>query len=186
MKFDLMKIAAKAILIFLLLGMGCHHSEPKLSGEVKQWYGKLLFIPDKNLKFVNYTSDQLADYKKNKIKIVCSINGGCYTCVSELKLWQSFITDAKKMAPKLEFDFYIAADSYKNFEELNKQEIHFNYPMIYDYDNQFQIHNRIVEDHKMFKSFMIENNKVILVGNPAISKSIRDLYLQKIAALDLP
>ncbi len=76
----------------------------------------------------------------------------------------------------MRFLFFIYADNYARFELMNKNEIEFEYPVVYDYNNEFAIKNKIPDDYLLNTMLIDGLGKILVIGSPLKSQEILKLY----------
>jgi len=126
------------------------------------------------------TLNVLNDLKYNHYLVIVSfIDGNCGVCIWDLSEWKRLIDDFKRYKD-LSYLFYVNSIDYDSFLNYEKREINFPLPLINDEENAFIKKNKL-SSNKLYQTFLIdENNKVILVGNPLLSKEIKKLYQEEI------
>lgn len=63
------------------------------------------------------------------------------------------------------------------------QELDFNYPVVYDSNNEFVKRNDFI-NHPIFYSILLDkNNRIRLTGNPVGNETLWNLYKQQIKML---
>ncbi|MCK9413571.1 MAG: hypothetical protein M0Q53_14820 [Prolixibacteraceae bacterium] len=172
----------KIAILFILFGVfACSDSRTKhIKTFLKEKKGELIYLPDS---FTVQSLDVDSTYSLSNskkfvhclmLRVVTSINGDCHVCVSQLKEWESVVNKWPK--EKIRFLFFIHAENYARFELMNKGEISFKYPVVYDYKNDFVLKNKIPDDYLLNTMLIDSTGKVIVVGNPLKSKEILTLY----------
>lgn len=146
------------IVVFIVIGIiACTDSRTKqIRIFLKDKKGQLISFPDSfNVKVLE--KDSTYPFLTSKkfvnapsIRISTSINGDCHACVNQLKEWKSIIN--KFDEKKVKFLFFIYAENYARFELINDSEIDFKYPVIYDYNNDYAIKNKIPDDYWIIRS----------------------------------
>lgn len=123
----------------------------------------------------NYsTIDSNGDFK-----LVTRINGDCYSCLLQLKNWSAFVNDVSKEC-KVSFYIYVYISDTLVYNELNEQEIHFNYPIIFDQNDQFRKLNSLNKNEIFHTMLLDHSNKEIIIGNPIINPKLSELYKRTI------
>jgi len=129
-------------------------------------------------------SDQ---FKYNeKTKLVTRINGNCYPCIYELKIWTNFIERVYKncINCELQFYFYIACNDTNTFNIINNNEIGFNHPIMFDTKNDFHKLNKLNENY-LFHTMLLDSlNRVILIGSPIMNEKLQELYISEIISIN--
>lgn len=175
------------IIILTIIGgfAACNDSRTKqISSFMKDKKGEVIKIPDSiSVKELNidstyshYSSKEFVNSKS--LRIVTSIDGDCHACVNHLKEWKSVISKFSKSNVK--FLFFIYADNYARFELMNMHEINFEYPVVYDYNNDFAINNNIPDDYLLNTMLIDSRGKILVIGNPLKSLEILKLYEDEI------
>ncbi len=180
----------KIVVVFAVIGIiGCADSRTKqISSFLKDKKGDLICMPD-SFSVISLEQDSTYSYSASKefvdfpkLRIVTSINGDCHACVNQLKEWKSIINKFPK--DKVTFLFFIYAESYARFELTNDDEINFNYPVVYDYKNDYILQNKIPDDYLLNTMLIDSVGKILVVGNPLKSKEILKLYENAIFKID--
>jgi hypothetical protein len=162
----------------------CNGKRQRIITEVSEWDAKTLYFPKARISLINFKHADSVNYGKKHARIVTAIDGSCSSCIQDLTNWKAFMQKAHQVNPHITLDAYVSSGSFPFFEEMNEKDIHYYAPLIYDLDNQFAARNKLPEDNKMYKAFLVDgDDKVILVGNPALSKAVSALYLNKIKEL---
>lgn len=171
------------IIILTIIGIlaACTDSRTKqISSFMKDKKGELILIPDSiSVKELNkdstYSPLSSMEFVNSKsLRIVTSINGDCHACVNHLIEWKSLIN--KFSESKVRFLFFIYADNYARFEIMNMHEINFEYPVVYDYNNDFAVNNKIPDDYLLNTMLVDSHGKILVIGNPLKSQEILKLY----------
>lgn len=157
------------LMLLMLLILACNKaSKHELDNIVSVWMGKEVILPGLN-KF------NIQNSNPSGLKIVTRINGNCYSCLMQLKEWQIIKEDISQTV-SIPFYFYIVVSDSTMYKILNKQEIHFNYPVIFDPFDEFRKLNRL-EDNSIFHSMLLDsNNRILLIGNPVNNMKMQNLY----------
>ena len=158
---------------------------------IASWSQKEFILPDS---LIFYYFDRDSTEKQfcknlNSIKIIAFINGSCPDCILELNKWYSFIEETKNYNLKYLFVVY-----YFDFMQFKSylSEVHFEEPFILDKKNHIFEINNFPEEKKFHCVLLDRQNKIILIGNPILSQSLKELYLEQIglhslnAANDIP
>jgi hypothetical protein len=140
---------------------------------VHEWIGKEIIFPDL------ISRSQINKSTNNNLKIVTRINGNCYPCLSQLNHWKKLIEEISSEY-QISFYIFIVADDYEIFNSINEKEIHFDYPFIYDRNDEFYRINKLPQKSAFHTMLLTEKNKVILIGNPIGNIALKDLYVKEI------
>lgn len=158
--------------------------EARLKLVIENCLGKKLMIPDSLSTYVPFR-DYIMDSVKlsnAKFKIYSHINASCPTCVLDIKLWNSIITEFEKFKVPV----ILICESDDNFELI--KYIHetgeikdFSYPLFFDIKKEFFKQNKFMKESQHFETVLTDNeNNILLLGNPIRSKEMRDMYLKEI------
>lgn len=149
---------------------------------VQKWLGKKVELPD-SLPVLSKASlvpfYRARVYKRDNIKIVTSVDGGCHVCMEQLEHWGKFIQKAKA-SDDFEILFYITGTTPKLFKNEFYHKLNFKYPLIIDSNFQLLKRNEFPYKKKYQTMLLNEDHKVIAIGNPAVSSEIKEIYLKKI------
>lgn len=161
------------ILLLVIVVISCSKSpNARYANIIKKWDGKEIILP--KIKPNNVEQILPVDFK-----IVTRIKGDCYPCLAQLKLWNSFINKILKER-KILFNFYIVISDTLMYRKINEKELHFDYPVIFDLDDQFKKLNKL-ENNDVLQTFLLDQtNKVIVIGNPINNPKLEELYIQTI------
>lgn len=160
-------------LSMLFLFSNCSKSSKSQYGDIiNNWIGKKVILPILNS---NYDSLELS----SDLKIVTRINGDCHPCLMQLKNWLVFLNDVSK-EQKVSFYIYVVISDTLAYNEINRKEIHLNYPVIFDQNDQFRKLNGLHKNEIFHTMLLNHSNNVIIIGNPIYSQKLRELYKQTI------
>lgn len=160
-------------LSIVFLGYNCSESiKTRDADVVNYWNGKQVILPEFKSNYGTIASN-------GSLKIVSRINGDCYSCLEQLKNWSAFVNDVLKER-EVSFYIYVYISDTLVYNELNRKEIHFNYPVIFDQNDQFKKLNNL-NINEIFHTMLLDHsNKEIIIGNPIINTKLRELYIQTI------
>lgn len=180
------KVTLSIIILVSILSISCKNKETKRVEETKvgirNILGKTLNTP--NLEIYNPFDKNVTyqDMNTSEYKIYSSINASCGTCISRINLWSNIVDDFAL----IKVPIILVLNSDDNFELFKylceKKDIKsFKYPFFFDKYKDFINKNKFMKSNKMFETVLVDkNNKIIALGNPAISKTIKDLYIKEI------
>lgn len=187
LKMDIGKLIRLIMaLSFLFFISNCTNTSNKIINRdiIQKWLNKVLIIPE-NLEIheANQDIDSLeTKFYSAGIKIVTYLNGDCSACILDLNKWKEYIFNGD-LDKDIVFLFFVYSTDYSVFEMMNRTEIHFPYPLIYDNLNQFYKANNI-PSNRLLQTFLLDsNNKIILIGNPIYSEKLKELYTIEIKRL---
>ena len=168
-------ISRKCILLLLLFQIifSCKNSQDsEYENIVNEWIGKEILLPKISEGNKLYNPD-------SNLKIVTRINGNCYSCLSRLKNWKPFVEEVNNKYNIPVFIYMVISDS-SIYTEINKKEIHFEYPVIFDTNNEFQKSNNLAQNNIFHTMLLNKSNKVILIGNPINNTKLKELYIEQV------
>lgn len=173
-KMKLIHIIILCLFAFLL--STCNFKTNESKSIVEDWYQKEIIIPN-NLKFKSFGRDTVCSHMlKRKFKVLVYIDSlGCTACKLNLSGWKEYIDTCKLMYYDVGFLFAVQSKNYRVFE-LRLKESNFNYPIIYDYGDEFNKTNNFPKEEQLRTFLLDKNNKVILIGSPINNLKIRELY----------
>lgn len=158
-------------LVFLLLNCS-KPTNTNYKDIISNWKGRHIVLPELKTNYGTIDSN-------NVFKLVTRINGDCYPCLVQLKIWSAFVNDVSK-EHKVSFYIYVYISDTLVYNELNRKEIHFNYPVIFDQNDQFKKLNNLNKNEIFHTMLLDHSNKEIIIGNPIINPKLRELYKQTI------
>ncbi|MCL2074080.1 MAG: hypothetical protein FWH18_09170 [Marinilabiliaceae bacterium] len=160
----------KFCLLFFILAIfvlsSCKESQQKRSEKiVSEWKDREIIIPD-NITFKSLRQDTLCTYLWDKpYKIFTYIDSiGCTACNMNLYGWKGIIQLCKQEQFDVGFIFAVHSSNYNSFD-ADIVMYSFDYPIIYDYNNDFDKLNNFPP--APYRTFLLDkDNKVLLVGSP--------------------
>jgi hypothetical protein len=152
---------------------------------LKEWSGKEIKFPDNvqavviNCDSVNYNPFE-SEYKI----LFYSDSSGCTNCDLQLSEWHPLISEANLLiGENISFLFYIHPKNKQDLDHI----LHinsFDYPVFYDMDNSIDRINQFPKQRE-YQCFLLDkNNRILLIGNPALNDKIWNLMKQKILNTD--
>jgi hypothetical protein len=168
------KIATRFIVCIFFTFYGCESNIHRVNKKIiKEWIGKEIILPE-----LYDNSNQNAF--SGGLKVVAKINGNCYSCLMDLKKWKTFMENIPHKG-KISFCFYLVISDSAVYKNLNKKEIHFDHPVIYDEDNKFQKQNKLNSNSIFHVMLLDSSNRVLLIGDPINNKKMTFLYKKVIS-----
>ena len=143
---------------------------------------KKLKIPDSLILYkpFSYSKNQLLS--NTKLRVYSHIAASCGTCLESMKLWNEIIPEFNKQNVKV----YLVCSSDDRFELLkyffeSKEFKNFSYELYLDYENDYVIRNKFMQESKNFETVLIDGlGKIKMIGNPIFTKKIKDIYMNLI------
>ena len=174
------------IIVFLLglLMFSCQESqETKISRLVKEWEGKEIVFPE-DCSFSIYGKEECASPALDSpYKIVYYVDSlGCMSCKLKLEEWKSFMQEVDSLASDKVSSFFYFHPKAKELKELCLilKSRGFDYPVCVDKADRFNASNLLPENDSFHVFLLDKQNKIKVIGNPILSPSIKELYLQVI------
>ncbi|MDD2595860.1 MAG: hypothetical protein PHD11_08625 [Bacteroidales bacterium] len=117
------------------------------------------------------------------LKVVLYIDGDCSTCLLKIGFWKEFVSEMNKQ--KL-FDFSVVVYAFSSFEEnmrsYLKEEWNGLYQWQFDKNKSFITKNELY-DIRLQTVLLDADNNVILIGDPLLNPTLRQLYSKTIKSL---
>jgi len=179
----MLKTNKTSIIIFIVFILfSCQRMSRKegIKKIVQEWQEKEILIPDNNISIKFLGRDTLCSDLWNKpFKIFTYIDSiGCTSCQLGVLEWSALINTCRQQQIDVGFIFVVHSSDFKRFDsEIQFHE--FDYPIIFDYKNQFHKINQF--PHTPFRTFLLDkNNKVKLIGSPINNPQMWELYKKTI------
>lgn len=163
-------IRISVILVLVITIGSCRDQRTSvIEAIVREWVGKEIIFPSKMLVSNKYIN---APYK-----ILVYIDSiGCTSCKLQLYKWNTLIKNAHVLMPdSLDFIFCFQSKNEKVLLNILKYN-NFNNSVHIDKDSKLDSMNHFPRDLKYQCFLLNKENKVVLVGNPALSPQLWDLY----------
>ena len=167
--------------IFVLCS--CKMSHEKHSEKILQeWKQKEVIIPDDHsFKFLG--RDTMSKFLWNKpYKIFTYIDSiGCTSCQFSLFDWKFLIDSCYRQQIDVGFIFVVHSSNFRQFNRDVRFSF-FDYPIIYDYNNDFDKLNNFPP--APYRTFLLDkDNKVLLVGSPIGNIEMWEKYKSVMASV---
>lgn len=155
-------------------------NEETLNRIIQNCLGKEIQIPKKIQSYeplYDYKTDSLSMFNAD-LKIFSHINVSCPPCINDIILWD-------KLSRELQFNnvpvilFCTSKDSFEVIQYLFETEsvYQFPYPLFFDFNNYYVDKNRFMSYSDHFETVLVDKrNKILLLGNPLLSKDIKKMY----------
>jgi hypothetical protein len=174
----------KVLFLIILFFHSCKDSKKNESHiEYKNnenWVGTNITFPKSLTKFEHENLN-----KKSKFNIIVYYNGDCGICYLQLLKWNKIIEDFRKLKSDISFKFILSGNS-SAVLKANLDNIGFSLKDVYhDENDEFGEKYSFLLDKEYIHSSMLldKNNVVLYIGNPTISKTDKDKYLQSVNEL---
>lgn len=172
----------KIVILIVITLFSCQSSLRKndIKQIVQEWQGKEIQIPLGKIEYKVMGRDtSCVELWSKPYKIFTYVDSvGCTSCQLGLSQWKRLIDSCVILSSDVSFIFVVNSSDFESFENF-VFAYDFNYPIIYDRHNEFELLNNFPQ--KPYRTFLLDkNNKVILVGSPTDYPEIWNLYLQQI------
>jgi hypothetical protein len=149
---------------------------------VTEWTGKEIRFPE-GIPCVaaDKDSDCISPSRPTTYKILAYFDSiGCTSCKLRLMDWQKMLAEADSLFPgKVDFLFFFQPKNERELAYLFKRD-GFRYPVFFDRENQLERLNRFPSKME-YQCFLLNSeNKVILIGNPALNPKVWELFKRQI------
>jgi len=164
------------MVLFAIFFQSCNSGKQQAKSVVDEWYQKEIIVP-KKLIFKSLGHDTVcSSIFKYRFKVLVYIDSvGCSACKLKLSGWKAIIDSCKLKAYDITFLFVVQSNNYIAFEQKLYTD-HFEYPIIYDPNNEFNKLNKLPKEEQ-FRTFLLdENNRVVLISSPIDNAKMWNLY----------
>lgn len=174
------------LLVYIALPVFVFATSCKNSGKLKnsrktvtEWIGKEIKYPE-GLRCYSMLNDTVCpDLHTDNYKIVVYADSlGCTSCRLQLPAWKNIMEEADTVfAKKPDFLFFFCPKQRDEKEVLSILQINaFRHPVFIDKSNEIEQLNSFPSQSE-YQCFLLDkDNKVVLVGNPAINRGLWTLY----------
>ena len=177
------KLVVILVMFFILF---CSCSAYNEENKIKNWIGREMVIPLTEPDFEIRNTDFFSivnSIDSNNLKLLVAINGECGTCIHKLKAIEDFVNIVYANYKDISLYVYISSPTTKfyNFELLNESIIKFQYPVIYDRENDFLSQNRLPSNEYYHILLCDKDNKVIMIGDFTQDENLKNKYMEEMA-----
>ena len=134
------------------------------------------------MKFFKYATEESdAINLSTDYKILCYVDStGCVHCKWKLIDWNQFMKYSDSISNhNVSFLFVVNNSDRKKLRNLLREEM-FDYPIYLDTADIVNKMNKFPKNEQLRTFLLDRDNKVVLLGNPVLSKSIESLYIKTI------
>lgn len=167
-----------------LLLFSCQESqETKISRLVKEWEGKEILFPEECSFSIHGKEECASPALDSPYKIVYYVDSlGCMSCKLKLEEWKSFMQEVDSLASDKVSSFFYFHPKAKDLKELGLilKSRGFDYPVCVDKADRFNASNLLPVNDSFHVFLLDQHNRIRVIGNPILSPSIKELYLQVI------
>jgi len=167
------------ILFVITFAISCNSQQKGIENVVREWHGKEIVLPQQiEYKTLGQSSASSALWDST-YKILTYIDSiGCSSCQLGLSNWQMLIDSSNFQKLDVSFLFIVHSSDFLNFDK-EVLLYNFDYPIIYDYQNQFYKLNRFPP--APYRTFLLDkDNKVQITGSPINNPMMWELYKKEI------
>ena len=174
------------VIVFVCFYSCTTSPKEKITNLVLEWNGKEILFPKNAVYTVQGEDTVTFSFKDAEYKVVSYFDSlGCISCKLQLDLWSDFIqTMDSTTQGKVAFALFFHP---KDLNELKRitRKFQFDYPVCFDENDKFNALNGFSRN-PYFQTFLLnKENKVIAMGNPILTPSVKDLYLHIVMGKDL-
>ncbi|MDF9830593.1 DUF1573 domain-containing protein [Parabacteroides sp. PF5-6] len=167
--------------IFIFVISSCKETEKeRITRLEKEWQGKTVVFPQKPVftLFADTLDWQVPDSEYKVLAYVDST--GCVSCKLQLLKWREWIREVETVTGKaVPFVFFFHAKKPRDIIYTMKRD-QFDYPVCLDTEGELNRLNHFPTD-MAFQTFLLDReNRVVVIGNPIHSPSVKELYLKHI------
>ena len=154
---------------------------------VAEWTGKKIIFPDGiPCQFLNRDTVCMDPHNPTTYKILLYVDSmGCNSCRLKLFEWKQLMAEADSLfSGIIDFLFFYQPKT-KEARELTFQlsVYDFRHPVFMDIENQLEKVNQFPSE-QAFQCFLLDqDNRVVLIGNPAINPRIWELFKEQISGV---
>lgn len=174
-------IGTSLLLAGLITSCSGQKKEPQtIEQEIAKWSGRQLQLPVEPV-FLRYALDtaSLAMEEKEYKILIYTDSSGCTSCKLQLPKWKEMLALTDSLLPgKVAYLFFFDNPRVGEIRHLLKQA-DLSYPVCIDRGHDLHRLNNF-PPNPQFQTFLLDKqNRVMAVGNPALSPAIRELYIQR-------
>ena len=172
------------VVIFFLFSCKENKRHKEVTKILNEWIGKEILFPENVPCYVvgkDVLPELCSELFQEEYKILMYVDStGCSDCRLRLFDWQQLIEEADSLFQgRVRFLLYFQPKSEREMALLFARD-RFDYPVFMDFNGSLNRLNRF--RHEMqYQCFLLDkDNKVIMMGNPALNPRIWDLYKEQI------
>lgn len=176
------KFEFSTLFIVLCLFGSCTNKESELKHQLKNFLGNEIFFTKNLLLFncqENIDSKKLIEAKQKFVIFVDKTN--CTDCkLKKMFSWIPYFEDINKLGAQVVVIF--ETDDISNLTRAFKM-YKFKFPYFVDLNGEFKKKNKL-PDIENLKTFLVNNDSVILAGQPYNNNKLWSLYKEQIGRLE--
>ncbi|MDR1097158.1 MAG: DUF1573 domain-containing protein, partial [Tannerella sp.] len=154
---------------------------------VSEWTGKQVKFPDGIPCVATGVEANCIPLSNPSYKILMYVDSvGCINCKLRLPDWNVILAEADSLFPgKVDFLFFFQPKDERELTYLFRRN-NFRQPVFLDRENRLDKLNRFPSSME-YRCFLLDSdNKVLLIGNPALNPKVWELYKQQISGNTQP
>jgi hypothetical protein len=173
--------------MILLILFACKENKKRTEAEkiVAEWTGKAIQFPEDaqcNILGKDTVCGFCSGLFQKEYKILLYVDStGCSDCRLKLLQWKQLIEESDSLfQDKLSFLFFFQPKNKKGIEFLFQRD-NFDYPVLIDMNNTINRLNQFPQPVE-YQCFLLDkDNKIVMIGNPALNPKIWELYKQTVS-----
>jgi hypothetical protein len=172
--------------ILLLSGLFAFCKKDKRTDDVQkivsEWTGKQIKFPDDILCVAIGVETDCIPLSNLSYKMLMYVDSvGCISCKLRLPDWNVVLAEADSLFPgKVDFLFFFQPKDERELTYLFRRD-NFRHSVFLDRENRLNKLNHFSSSME-YRCFLLDsNNKVLLVGNPALNPKVWELYKRQIS-----
>jgi hypothetical protein len=149
---------------------------------VSEWTGKLIRFPDGIPCVATGEKADCVPLSAPSYKILMYVDSvGCISCKLQLPYWNTVLAEVDSLYPgKVDFLFFFQPKDERELIRLLKRD-DFRHPVFLDRENRLDRMNHFPSPME-YRCFLLDReNRVALIGNPALNPKVWDLYRRQIS-----
>jgi hypothetical protein len=149
---------------------------------VSEWTGKQIRFPDGIPCVVMGENADCIPLSGPSYKILMYVDSvGCISCKLGLTHWNAILSEVDSLFQgKVDFLFFFQPKDERELKFLFRHD-HFRHPVFFDRENRLDALNRFPPKME-YRCFLLDaENRVVLVGNPALNPKVWELYKRHIS-----
>jgi Protein of unknown function (DUF1573). len=184
----------KQLLLFFLFSVFCvysckdNHKKENIEKIVSEWVGKEIKFPEATPCYL-YDKDTLSElcneHFQKEFKVLLYVDSaGCSDCRLKLPEWKQLMEESDNLFHgKVGFLLFFQPKSIKDAKYLFAKN-GFRYPVFMDVNDKINDLNHFPQTVQYQCFLLDENNKVLMIGNPALNMKIWELYKSQISGTE--
>jgi hypothetical protein len=168
-------------LLMLIADYSCRQQIEKKQTQdvVNTWIGRTIKFPQDNFCWILGEASPCRNRSRKMYNILLyTDSSGCMSCKLRIDEWKRLMKDVdSSVISNVNFIFYFNPKKNDDLSELFKRE-NFRKEVHIDLNDELNRMNKFPLQMEYQCFLLDEHNKVLLVGNPTLSSSVRNLYFK--------